>query len=562
MKITSIPQLVRHGGRWLEILAVLSRFGLADWLSRINVEFAKDQLKDRDGLALARHSTEKRIRLALGELGPIFIKFGQLLSTRPDLIGPVLADELAQLQLEAPADSFATVRDTVESQLGQPLEELFMEFSEEPLASASIGQVHVARLNSGERVVVKVQHHAIERYVARDMDVLGGLATLAERFEELAVYHPREIVAEVGRSLRRELDFGREERNLQQFAALYNDGARVRIPRPFSELSTSKVLTMEYIEGAKVCDLSKSPERFDPELIATRGAELYLDMIFENGFFHADPHPGNIVLLPGNVLGLVDFGMVGRLDERLRESIEEMLMAIVNRDNLMLTAIIRRVGKLPPNFDESMLNIDLAEFISMHGNKSIVDFNLGAALNDMTGIIRQHQISLPAQAAMLIKTLITLEGTAKLLSPRFSLLELIVPYHRKLLLRRMSPSRQVRKMRRLAVEMEHLVEQMPQRMMDILEQIREGKFDVHLDHRGLGPSVNRLVLGLLCSALFLGSSQMLSSQVSPLLFAGRPFWGMENVSLLGLTGCTVSILIGLRLLRAIVKSGHLDRKDY
>ena len=560
MKITTIPHIYRNVRRWTEIIAVLSRYGLADWLSRSNVEFVKDQLRDRDGGALARHSTEKRIRLALTELGPTFIKFGQLLSTRPDLIGPVLAQELEQLQQETPADPFDTVRETVESQLGQPLEDLFLEFAEAPLASASIGQVHLARLNTGERVVVKVQHEGIERIVNRDLDVLAGLAQLAERSDYLASYRPRETVAEIGRTLRRELDFGREERNLTQFASQYDDAVEVRIPRPHAELCTSRVLTMEYIEGVSL--QNGVADGYDLDAVAQRGAELYLEMIFEHGFFHADPHPGNFLLLPNNGFALVDFGMVGRLDERLRESIEEMLMAIVQKDNLMLTTVIRRMGSVPSEFDEAAMNVDLAEFISLHANRPVAELNLGAALNDVTEIIRQHQITLPSQVALLIKTLVSLEGTAKMLSAQFSLFEMLAPYHRKLMLRRLSPTRQLRKMRRLAVEVEHLVEQMPQRIMDILEQIRSGKFDVHLDHRGLGPSVNRLVLGLLCSALFLGSSQMLSGEVSPLLFADTPFLGMEKLSLLGLIGCSVSLLLGLRLIRAIYKSGHLDRRDY
>lgn len=562
MKISSIPQIYRNVRRWTEILSVLSRYGLADWLSRLNIDFVKDQLKDRDGAALARHSTEKRIRLALSDLGPTFIKFGQLLSTRADLIGPALAEELRSLQREAPADPFEEIRESIEAELGQPLDDIFREFDETPIASGSIGQVHLARLVNGERVVVKAQHIGIEDVVRQDLEVLSGLAMLAERIEEFAVYHPRQVVAEVSRSLRRELDFGREERNLQLFAAQYSNPLEVKIPAPHSDLCTSKVLTMEYIEGEKIRDaLADDSNRYDLDEVARRGGELYLEMIFDNGYFHADPHPGNILLLPNNGLALVDFGMVGRLDERLREAIEEMLMAIVNQDSLMLTTLIRRVGRAPSDLNESALAADLTDFISLHGNRPLTELNLGAALNDMTEIIRQHHISLPPQAALLIKTLVTLEGSTQLLSPTFSLFELLRPHHRKLMLRRLSPRRHYRKMRRLAMDVEHLVEQLPQRVMVILEQIQSGKFDVHLDHRGLGPSVNRLVLGLLCSALFLGSSQLLASKVSPLLFADRPFFGIKDVSVLGITGCTLSLLIGLRLLRAIVKSGHLDRRD-
>jgi ubiquinone biosynthesis protein len=562
MKISSIPQIYRNVRRLTEIASVLSKYGLADWLSRLNVEFVKDQLKDREGEALARHTTEKRIRLALTELGPTFIKLGQLLSTRPDIVGVKVADELGQLQAAVPADPPDVVRETMASELGQPVEELFAEFNDVPIASASIGQVHHARLKSGEQVVVKVQHNDIENTVREDLDVLGGLALLAERVPELAAYRPSSMVAEMGRVLRRELDFGREERNLQQFHSRFQDDPNVRIPQPYTEYCTARVLTMERIDGIKL----KEKERllaagFDLEEVARRGGTLYLDMIFAHGFYHADPHPGNVVLLPGNCIGLLDFGMVGRVEERLREDIEEMLLAISQRDVPMLTTLIQRVGEAPPNLDERALATDIADFVGDYATQSLAHFDLGGALRDMTEIIHRHKVSLPPQVALLLKTLVTLEGTGKLLTPSFSLMEFLQPLHRRMLLRRLSPQRQMRKFLRFYVEAERLAEILPRRLTEILEQVQAGKFDVHLDHRGLEPSVNRLVLGMLASALFLGSSLLLSWEVPPLLFPETTVVGFHRISLLGLTGATISILLGLRLLRAIGKSGHLDSRD-
>jgi ubiquinone biosynthesis protein len=562
IKITSIPQIYRNVKRWTEILSVLSKYGLADWNSRLNIDFVKDRLKDRQGGALARHTPEKRIRLALTELGPTFIKLGQLMSTRPDVVGPTLADELKQLQADVPADPPDLVRDTIETELGQPIEDLFAEFDELPIASASIGQVHAARLKSGEKVVVKVQHVGIEETVREDLDVLTGLAMLAERVPELATYRPTATLAEMGRVLRRELDFGREERNLQQFYAQYADNLTVRIPQPFTEYCTSRVLTMERIDGIKLKEKERLlAEGFDLEEVARRGAKLYLEMIFEKGFYHADPHPGNLVLLPGNRIGLMDFGMVGRIEERLRENIEEMLLAIVGRDVPMLTSLIKHVGEAPPELDERALAVDVADFTGDYANQSLDRFDLSGALSDMTAIIHRHRIKLPPQAAMLLKTLITLEGTGKILSPGFSLMELLKPLHRRMLARRLSPKRQMRKFMRFYVEAERLAEILPRRLTEILEQIQAGKFDVHLDHRGLEPSVNRLVLGMLTSALFLGSSLMLSREVPPLLFPDNNYFGFYRISILGLLAGTLSILLGLRLLRAIGKSGHLDSKD-
>jgi ubiquinone biosynthesis protein len=562
MRISTIPHIYRNVRRWTEILSVLSKYGLADWLSRLNIELFKTQLKGGHGETLALQTPEQRIRLALTDLGPTFIKLGQLLSTRPDLVGVQLADELKQLRDDVPADDPAAVRRMIETELGQAAEELFAEFDDVPVASASIGQVHRARLKSGEKVAVKVQHIGIEKTVREDLDVLAGLALLAERIPEFSQYRPRETVAEIARMLRRELDFGREERNLQQFALFFENDTTVQIPQPYTELCTSRVLTMQWMDGLKLADKDQLVAAgFDLDQIARRGAQLYLEMIFTHGYYHADPHPGNIALLPGNVIGLMDFGMVGRIQERLREDIEEMLMAIVQNDVAMLTSLIKRVGTVPQDLDESSLAGDIADFVGIYSTQSLDKFELAGALNDMTEMIRRYRIGLPAQVTMLMKVLITLEGTTRMLAPQFSLMEVMRPFHRRMLLHRFSPARQWRRFRRLRLEVEQLIEILPRRLIDILEQVQTGRFDVHLDHRGLGPSVNRLVLGMLASALFLGSSLLLSQEVPPVLFPHATLFGLHRLSVFGLTGCFVAVLLGLRLLRAIGKSGHLDHRE-
>ncbi len=562
MKITAIPQFYRNVRRGTEIVSILSKYGLADWLSNINIEFIKDQIKARDGEALARLTRETRIRLALTELGPTFIKLGQLLSTRPDVVGVALADELKQLQANVRADPPATVRAIVEAELGEPIDDVFLQFSDEPIASASIGQVHRARLRSGEYVVLKVQHAGIESVVHEDLEVLAALAQLAERIPEFAPYRPSATVAEMARTVRRELDFGREERNLHQFAVLFKDDPTLRIPMPYTEYCTPRVLTMELLEGKKLSEAEQLRRAgFDVEQLARRGAEIYMEMIFTHGFFHADPHPGNILLLPGNVIGLLDFGMVGRIDERMREDIEELLMALVNQDVGLLTAVIVKMGDTPTDLDERALARDLADFVGQYAGQPLEQFDLSGCLNDMVELIRRHQIHLAPPVAVLIKTLVTLEGTGKLLNPRFSILEVLQPYHKRMVLRRLSPARQWRKLRRVAYEVEQLIEVLPRLTIDLLEQVRTGKFDVHLEHRGLEPSVNRLVFGMIASALFLGSSLMLSQQVTPLLFPTNSYLGLHRLSILGLAGVATSVVLGLRLFWAINKSGHLDRRD-
>ncbi len=551
MKITSIPQIYRNVNRWREILSILSKYGLAGWIGRLDISFAKGLLKNRAGEALAHHPRETRIRMALEELGPTFIKLGQILSTRPDVIGMELADELKQLQSNVPADLPETVHKTIADELHGSVDTLFAAFDDCAMASASIGQVHHARLLSGEDVVVKIMHSNIERRVCVDLDIMFGIAQLAERIPELARYRPQRLAAEFQRMLRRELDFGRELRNLKQFARNMADNEGVVIPRPYEELSTRRVLTMQYIDGVKFSQLgSDGHQAFDLSAAARRGAEVFLEMIFQHGFYHADPHPGNLLLLSDGSIALLDCGMVGRLDESLREDIEEMLLAIVGHDAEQLSSIIVRVGAVPQNLDEAHLTADLSDFVAYFAHQNVQNFDLGGALYEMIEIIRRYNIMLPSPIGMLLKVLIMLEGTSRRLSPNFSLMELMEPYQQRMLKRRMSPSRHLKKIRRITYEMEQLAELLPRRLREILYQVQTGRFDVHLDHRGLEPSVNRLVLGMLASALFLGSSILVSLNV----------WPIRGMSVPGVLGYAASLFLTLRVLRAISKSGHLDRR--
>ncbi len=572
--IPSIPQLYRNAMRWTEIASVLSKYGLAGWLGRFNIEFISDRLKAPDGEVLARLTQAKRVRLALTELGPTFIKFGQMLSTRPDLIGAELAAELTELQSKAPADPFEYVKEIIEAEQGATLEELFVEFEEQPFASASIGQVHHAKIRREEAwlgddpagdqsdavpVVVKVRHRGIERAVETDLDILAGLAQLAERLDDFKNYQPTKVVAEISRTMRRELDFERELNNLRQFRTLFADKPGIEIPEPFSRLSSTRMLTMRFLDGIRLQNYrGQSVGNKSSTEIAQQGAHHYLEMIFQHGFYHADPHPGNMMIMEDGAIGLIDFGMVGRISERLREDIEAMLVAIVNEDVPMLTTLIKRVGRCPTDMSESELANDVADFVGQYSTQVVSRFDMANALNDFVELVRQFNIVLPSEASMLIKTLVSLEGTGRVLSPEFSLMEIMKPYQRMLILKRLSPQRQIRKMRRFYLELEQLVEKLPQRVSNILEQVQTGSFEIHLDHRRLGPTANRLVMGLMTSALFLGSSLMLSYKVPPLLFPGSGPLGIEDLSLFGLVGSVISLLMGLRLGWSIRKSGNLD----
>ena len=551
MKISTIPHVYRNANRWREIITILSKYGLAGWIGHFDIPVVKGILTNRDGEALGHLRRETRIRLAIEELGATFIKLGQILSTRPDQMGGALADELEKLQTNVPADDAECVRKTIEDELERSCDLVFDDFDPAPLASASIGQVHRARLRNGTDVVVKVQHAGIQRRMEIDLDILAGLAQLADRLPELRAYRPQAMVAEFRRVVRRELDFAREARNMQVFERNFARNPHVRIPRCYPEFSTSRVLTMEWIDGTRLSDpCLRNDSQLDLAAAARHGAEMYLEMIFHHGFYHGDPHPGNLVVQADGTIGLLDFGMVGRLDEALREDIENLLMAILSQDAQQLTTLVMRLGAVPPALDEAALSVDLTEFVVHYANQPANQFDLAGALTEMIEIIQRYRIALSSPIAMLIKVLIMLDGTGRRLAPNFSLMELIEPYQRKMLQRRLSPTRQYRKLRRIYGELEQLAEILPRRLRDILTQVQSGKFDVHLDHRGLEPSVNRLVLGMLSSALFLGSSLLLSQRV----------WPIRDVSVPGVLGILLSLFLGWRVVKAINKSGRLDQR--
>jgi ubiquinone biosynthesis protein len=552
MKLLSFPQFARHANRVREILTILSKYGLADWVSRLDLNFAKALFRSADGAGLADLTTEKRIRLSLTELGTTFIKLGQVLSTRADLVGAPLATELSVLQCDAPADAPNIVRATIEKELARPLDQVFADFEDKALASASIAQVHRARLRDGQRVVIKVQHPAIEGRIRTDLDILVALADLAEQYlPEMHRYRPRAVATEFQRMLLRELDFGREQRHLVQFARNFACDAAVHFPVPRPDLSTARVLTMEYLDGVPITEAEKlAAVGYDREEIARRGACVFLDMIFRDGFYHADPHPGNILVLAGGVIGMLDCGMVGRLDDRLREQIEDLLLAIATGDSVHLTSMLTRISAVPARLDQAAFSADVADFLFYYSSQPLDQLDLAEALTEMVEIIRRHQLVLPTSIAVLIKVLVMLQGTARLLNPHFNLTELIGPYQRKMVWRRLSPARQVQKLRRAYHEWQYLAEILPRGVGDILQQVQTGRFEVPVEHRRLEPTLNRLVFGFLTGSLFVGSALLCGYRVPPQL---------GDVSIVGGMGIALSVLMALRLMWAIRKSGNLDR---
>ncbi len=526
--------------RAAEVAGVLAKYGLATWLTDVEWEPIRHALRSEGGDALTRQPFEARVRLALIDLGTTFIKLGQMLSTRPDLVGQPMAAELSKLQAQMPANPPDVAIGVVESELGRPIGELFMNFDGDALASASIGQVHRARLTTGRRAVVKVQHPGIEGTIRRDLDILGFLAEIAEMNETLRRYQPASVIREFGRTTLNELDFRRELRNLQSFRRNFTDDETVVFPRPYAELASGRVLTMEHLKGIAVADSKRLAKLdIDRDELARRGSNVFIQMIFRDGFYHADPHPGNFLALPNGKVGLLDAGMVGRIDGKLRKQIEDVLIAAGDRDADRLADAVTRICTAPRDLDRAAFSNDLTELYQEFGTGPVGKFNVGGALTSVTRILHQHKLILPSKVSMLIKCMVLLEGTGRLLSPSFSLAELLEPVRKQILLRHFSPEGRLRSARQLLTDWERLAEVLPKVLAIIADRLQSGTFAIRLEHRHLKSAANRLVAGMFVSALLVGSTILMARGVPPLA------WGL---SVTGVLGYAAAIAFGCRIL--------------
>ena len=423
------------------------------------------------------------------------------------------------------------------------------------MGSASIGQVHRAVLKDGHTVVVKVQHAGIEPKIAGDLEILKALAELAEQHDpNLRLYQPRATVAEFSRNLMHELDYRRERRNTERFKNNFADDDTVHIPRVYPELSSQRVLTMEMLEGYSVSETTRiKSDGVDSQEFARRGANLYLEMVFRDRFFHADPHPGNIWVLKDGTLGLLDCGMTARLDSELSEELEGMLLASVDKDAERLTDHVLRVATTPQGLSRRSLQSDIDAYLSEYLGLSLSELDLSAALNGLTTILRGHHIILPAGLSMLIRVLVMLEGTSRLLDRNFSLAEIIQPYATKLIQRRYSPEKLLRRVQRSHRDWSRFIDLLPRELGEVIQRAREGRFNIHLEHRNLDAVINRLVYGMLSAALFLGGCMVLGQQIPPTI---------KGISIIGASICAFGLVLGFRVLRAIKKSGSLFRDKY
>jgi len=514
MKIPRVGKRIKSLKRLQQIFSVLLKYGFDDIVNAL-----REDLAIKLGKGLVRKTTslrrEERVRKVFEELGPTFIKLGQILSLRPDMVPLKIADELRKLQDEVPPFSSEEAIKIVEEEIGKEVHEIFSYFSMEPMAAASIAQVHRAKTFSGEEVVVKIKRPNIEKMIALDLDILFHLAKIAEqRIEELKLYNPIQILEEVSSTLQKEINFYNEGRNIDRFRRNFEADSSVYIPKVYWELSGERILTMEFIDGVKCSDLKKIEEKgLDRKKIAYNGAQLILKQVFDHGFFHADPHPGNLYVLEGNVIAPLDFGIVGRLSDEMREALEDILLAVIKKDVNKILRVFYQMGVISDEFDSQRLKADTFEFLDRYYKVPLNQLDVPSIINEMFELTRKHKIRFPADFTLLLKSLATVEGVGRMLNPEFNMIEIALPYGRKIIKKRRSIERQAKFLSALIEDYGQMIRSFPSDFVDILRKIKRGEAKVKLEHKNLEKLVSSLErtakfisIALIIAALMISSS--------------------------------------------------------
>lgn len=548
----------RDIGRMQNIASVLIRYGFGDMVRRMGLSGALrgagkvlplDQLSE-----LVQLPTPVRVRRALEDMGPTFVKLGQVLATRVDIFGPEWIAEFSKLQGNMPAVDFEKLRAQVEEDLGGPPEQVFAYFDTTPIAAASIAQVHRATLHDGTEVIVKLRRPGIEPVVEADMRLLQRLAQIAEDESlELRRYRPVAVVRQFRASMTRELDLAAECRHAERIAASFTDHDELVVPRVHWAYTGKRMNVQDFIDGIRMSDIDLiDAAGLDRPLIARRGGQAVLKMMFEDGFFHADPHPGNVFCLPGSRIALIDYGMVGRLSERRRSQVVTLLHGAVRRDVERVTDVLMEwAGDQAAN--EEQLAQDIDAFIDQYHGVPLEQLQLSAMLVDVTTVLRQNHLALPPDLALLIKVFITLEGMGRRLDPDFDMVGEAQPFLHRAMLARFAPDAVLRKGWQMLSESALVAAELPRDARRLLRTAREGRLGVKVDIERLKTfgeqvdhSANRLTVGLVTSALIVGSSIALTVDAGPTLL-GLPLFG-----LLGFLGAGVG---GVWLLVSIWRSG-------
>ncbi len=560
-KIGLIGRSYRHINRYKKIITILFKHGFGDLVTNSQIEkyldFGKKFIPNRKIKKTTSLSRWARIRMVLEELGPTFIKFGQIMSNRPDILPQSLLTELEKLQDSVPPMSNEEAMKMIEQELGKPIAELFKIFEIKPIASASIAQVYKAELFSGEKVAVKVQRTGIQKNIEIDLEIMFHLSHLMEKhIPEMEILNPVEVVKEFERSISKEIDFNIEASHIKRFARNFQTDLSIYIPEVYTDYSTKKILTMEFIHGIKVSNLNGLIKaKNDPMLIAGQGCDLILKQIFEHGFFHADPHPGNILIMKNNIICFLDFGMMGTLLPKHQDSIGNIIMGILNKDSKKITETLLYLTGTHNIENQDKLEYQVDELVNQYAHISLKEIKVGELLNKFLKLLIDFKLKLPSDFYLLSKALITFEGVGIALNPDFDMFSHIEPFAKKMVKKRLDPIEIAKDIYLSISEFRLLFKDIPFEIREITRLVKTGKLKIEFKHKGLEPMLikhdqisNRMAFSIVLASLIIGSSLIVLSKIPPL-------W--KEIPIIGIVGYVTAGIMGFWLLLSILKHGKI-----
>ena len=560
-KIRIIGRTPRYLNRYRQILSIFFKYGFDDLIERLKIaqyiETGLQIISKKRRKFIEKHSNAERARMTLEELGPAYIKLGQALSTRSDLLPADFITEFSKLQDKVSPVSFSDIKSTIETEFNASLDTLFDFIEEIPLASASIAQVHKARLINGKDVAVKIQRPGIKKIIETDLEIMLYLASLMERYiEEMALHKPVRIIEEFAEKLEDGLDFTIEAKNIEQFAKNFQNESIIHVPELFHEMCTTRILTMEIIDGIKVSEIEKLDKAgLDRKKITRRGADLLLKQMFDYGFFHSDPHPGNIFVLPKNVICFVDFGEIGTVNIKTREHFVALIESILHQDEASAAAIIINLTENDGEINFKLLERDLSKFITRHLHDRLKDIEIGKLLQQLLNITHRHRIRIPGNFYLMLKAIVTFEGIGLMLDPEFDMIKQTIPYIKKIKLAKLSPKRITNEILKYSSELLYFTQQFPKDLLQISSLLKKQKQGLRLEIQGINTvfskidqASNRLSFAIVIAALLIGSSIVIKAAAPPFFF---------GISIIGVAGFSVAFIMSIWLLVAILRKGRL-----
>ena len=565
MNISRLTQTYRSAKRLQQIIKVFLKYGFGKLIDQIHlgrfIPFKK-RLKafgiwpDVKGPAVP-----ERIRMAFEELGPSFIKLAQLLSSRPDLITTRFADEFKKLQDEVPPFPTEDAIRIIEEEIKLPVTRIFTYFRPKPVAAASIAQVHIATLLDGSEVVVKVQRPDIKEQIESDINILSYIAKLLDKYlPESRFFNPLGIVEEFTKTVRKEMDFVEEARNCCRFRRNFEHNLDIYIPKIYAEFVTEKVLVIERIDGARIDDIPAIDKmKVDRKRLAKIGVDAYFKQVLEDGFFHADPHPGNIFVMPTGMIAFLDFGIVGRVSEELKESMADTFLALMERDFDRLIDQYIELGIIPEDMDIDVFRrdfkADLSDFLEPLYGLTLQEINFAQYLETITHLAVRHNLKIPSDLLLINKAMLILENLGRQLDPHFNFIAASEPYASNIVRRKYSPSKLYNKARKNIMEISDFAFLFPRQMKQIVRKALKDDIQIKMYHvnlpdfiKDMDKSSNRIAFALVVSAMLISSAIMHATKVPPIIF---------NISLFGISAFGFASLLGVWLIISIIRSGRL-----